>query len=320
MARNLQSRNAMKRFAAAAALLVIAAACGVEGPPEGDVVEDDGSPHSGAGGDVVEQPSDGTGAGPSDGAGGTAEPVCPYEGPAPLDPSTLPECPMCSAGGAHCVPNSLVPADQIDALANCDADSKCVPDTFIVTTGLFIPPSCDSVAGAEGRCLNKCIPQVAGQADLLPQASCQIHEVCVPCYDPQTGDSTGACDLSCDPGAAEPPATLPTCCGGQGTCVPPSAAGAQADKLGEDDCPQEGGALLCAPDVFVNDPNWSPPSCETGLIASFFGSEYGPGACLPECLPDVDNFLIGQDDCAEGFKCAPCLKPPFGTSSGACDL
>ena len=40
---------------------------------------------------------------------------------------------------------------------------------------------------------------------------------------------------------------------------------------------------------------------------------------MPDCLPDVDNFLIGQDGCADGMKCAPCLKPPFGTESGACD-
>ena len=245
---------------------------------------------------------------------------CPYQGQAPIDPSTLPPCPNCSAAGAHCLPSGLVPADFQGQLDPCDADSTCVPDYFIETMGLFIPPSCTSVAGAEGRCLNRCIPQVSGQADLLPVDICAWHEVCVPCYDPQTGLSTGACELSCDPGPAEPPTTLPTCCGGSGTCVPPQAAGSQAGQLGEDSCPQDNGPLLCAPDVFVNDPNWKPPPCETGLLSMFFGDAYKPGACLPECIPAVDSFLIGQDGCADGFKCAPCLMPPFGEPTGACDL
>jgi hypothetical protein len=161
---------------------------------------------------------------------------------------------------------------------------------------------------------------VAAEGDKLPQDICREHQRCVPCYDPLSSEPTGACELSCDPGAVEGPQPLPKCCDGAGTCVPPESAGDQADRLGEDECPQDGGVLLCAPDVFVNDPNWKPQSCETGLISSFFGEQYKPGACLPECLPDVDSFLIGQNDCDAGFKCAPCLTPPFGTPSGACEL
>jgi hypothetical protein len=309
----------VKVLGACSACALLAAACGVDGPPLGPA-ETTGNPQ-GSGGEMIQDPSS-SGSGNADPSSGSGQPApeCPYTGPPPIDPSTLPECPTCSAGGAHCLPNSLLPPEFLSSLDSCDADSACVPDAFIETNGLFIAPTCDSVGGAEGRCLSRCIPQVAGQADLLPQATCETHEVCVPCYDPLTADSTGACELSCDPGPTEPPASLPKCCGGQGTCVPADAAGEQADQLGEDDCPQDAGALLCAPDVFVNDPNWSPPPCETELIQSVFGSQYGPGACLPDCLPDVDNFLIGQDDCADGFKCAPCLKPPFGQSSGACDL
>lgn len=247
------------------------------------------------------------------------EPECPYNGPPPLDVSTLPACPNC-AGGAHCIPGTLVPAEFAGQLGDCDADNKCVPDEFIETQGLLIPESCTSLAGAEGRCLSQCIPQVAEQAAMLPQDVCGEFDVCVPCYDPLEGTATGACELSCDPGPTQPPVTLPKCCGGIGTCVPATAAGENADKLGEDSCPQDNGALLCAPDVFVNDPNWSPSPCTTSLISSFFGSEFGPGACLPECLPDVDNFMIQQDDCQDGFKCAPCLEPPFGQPSGACEL
>jgi hypothetical protein len=303
--------------------LALSTACGVEGPPE-DTDNGATTPNQqGSGGSSEGETSPGEGGDPGhdtgDGAGPT-EGDCPYEGPAPIDVTTLDPCPQCSAGGAHCLPSGLVPAEFKNQLDACDPDRICVPDSFIETTGKFIPATCSSVGGVEGRCLNRCIPQVADQADLLPIDICADHEVCTPCFDPLTAEDTGACTLSCDPGPVDGPQPLPKCCGGQGTCVPPSAAGAQADKLGEDNCPQDGGALLCAPDVFVSDPNWSPPSCQTGLISSLFGSEYAQGACLPECLPDVDNFLIGQDDCADGFKCAPCLEPPFGQSSGACDL
>jgi hypothetical protein len=257
-----------------------------------------------------------TGAGPG-GTGGD----CPHEGPPVIEPSSLPACPtsVCASGG-HCVPTAVVPMDQVAKLADCDAKNKCVPDLFIATGGDFIPPSCKSLIQAEGRCLSKCVPEVAAQASLLPQSTCAQGELCVPCYNPQDGKSTGACELSCDPGPIEPPKTLPKCCNGKGTCVPASAVPADKQKnLDGDGCPP-GDNLLCAPDVFVKDQGWKPPKCETSLVSSFFGADYKPGACLPDCLKAVDNFLIQQDGCADGFKCAPCLKPPFGQPSGACEL
>jgi hypothetical protein len=32
------------------------------------------------------------------------------------------------------------------------------------------------------------------------------------------------------------------------------------------------------------------------------------------------RFLLKKDGCPDGFKCAPCLEPPFGQPSGACEL
>jgi len=248
------------------------------------------------------------------GGGGGGEAACPHEGPPLLDPATFPACNTC--GGAHCVPNDLVPADFTDRLATCDAASKCVPDEFITTLGNTIPTTCDSVAGVEGRCLSKCLPEVIAQVDLLPQSTCTPDQACVPCYDPLTGASTGACSLSCDPGPTAPPTVLPTCCGNAGTCVPPSAAGDNADDLGEDTCTD---GLLCAPNVFL-EPSFTPTACETGAVSLLFGAEYKPGVCLPDCLPAVDNFLLGQDGCNDGYKCAPCLDPLSGEPSGACEL
>jgi hypothetical protein len=248
--------------------------------------------------------------------GGFGSGTCPHTGPDLIDPATLTAC----QPGAHCLPVMLVPADMQARLADCpapNAGSKCVPDAFIRTGGNYVPPTCDSVAGVEGRCLSKALPEVQAQAALLPQSTCGADELCTPCFNPLDQSDTGACHLSCDPGPVEGPTGLPACCSGRGTCVPTSAAGANADRLGVDACP-EGADLVCAPNVFL-EPGFQPATCETGLIQNLFGSQYAEGRCLPDCLPDVDNFLIGRDGCAEGMKCAPCLTPPFGQSSGACD-
>jgi hypothetical protein len=242
------------------------------------------------------------------------EATCPYVGPPIIDPNSFPACTTC--GGAHCVPNDLVPGEFGDRLAACDTTSKCVPDNFIESAGNTIPATCDSVAGAEGRCLSKCLPEVIDQAALLPQSTCPATELCVPCYNPLDGLETGACGLSCDPGPTEAPVALPACCGGIGTCVPAEAAGDQADQLGEDTCEDEG--FLCAPNVFIEG-DFTAQSCETGAISLLFGDEFRPGACLPECIPAVDNFLIGQDGCLDNYKCAPCLDPLSGEPTGACD-
>jgi hypothetical protein len=250
--------------------------------------------------------------------GGFGSGTCPHTGPDLVDPTALPAC----GNGAHCLSAVLVPDDMLARLADCPAPntgSKCVPDPFIRAGGNYVPPTCDSVAGAEGRCLSTALPEVAEQAELLPQSTCEANHLCVPCFSPLDSTETGACRLSCDPGPSEGPTQLPACCDGRGTCVPASAAGENADQLGEDECPEDEG-LLCAPNVFLEEGGFTPPSCETGLIQVIFGEEFAEGACLPECLPAVDNFLIGQDGCDEGFKCAPCLNPLTGEPSGACEL
>ncbi|MSP25335.1 MAG: hypothetical protein EXR75_09260 [Myxococcales bacterium] len=325
MARSHRTHSLFALLSAAS----FAAACSISGPPEGfDNGEggsdggDDGSPATGA-----QSSSHATA---SSGSGMPVEPKCPYEG-TPIDPASLgaAACPasLCG-GGAHCLPTALVaqqyddPA-ELEKLADCDAKNKCVPDFFIANQGLFIPTTCDSVLGAEGRCLSECLPDVAKQMDVLPAEGCGAFERCVPCFDPLTQKETGACKLSCDPGPTEPPMALPKCCSGIGTCVPGNAVpGEQADKLGGDSCPQDQG-LLCAPDVFINNQNYQPAACETKTLSLLFGSDYKPGVCLPGCLPDVAGALfIGQDGCPEHFKCAPCLKPGlFGPKeTGACDL
>lgn len=245
--------------------------------------------------------------------GGFGSGACPHTGPDLIDPSGLPSC----APDAHCLSLVLVPEELRARLADCPGSTdKCVPDDFIRTGGNYVPATCASVGGAEGRCLSKALPEIAAQATLLSQGTCDANELCAPCWNPLDQTDTGACHLACDPGPTAGPTQLPACCDGRGTCVPASAAGDNADRLGQDTCTDD--AMVCAPNVFL-EPGFQPATCETELIQSLFGAAYAEGRCLPDCLPDVDNFLIGQDGCAEGMKCAPCLKPPFGTNSGACD-
>jgi hypothetical protein len=293
-------------FGLFAALLV--AACGDEGS--------DAVAASGAGaGTSASGPGSG-GSTTSSGEGGS-EPMCPHEGPDVLDPSTLEVCPMC-AGGARCVPASLIPAEYLDQLADCDDTNKCVPDDFIKTNGNFIPQKCTSVAGGEGRCLSQCLGPVAEQAALLPQDICPEFQLCAPCYDPLTGEESGACSLSCDPGPTEPPVMLPKCCGGIGTCVPKALVPpAQADALPQDRCPMDQNDYVCAPDAFISDPNYMPDACVTDTIIG--GGE--PGVCLPDCLiTGWESFLIGQSSCPDDWSCAPCDNPLTGEPTGACDF
>lgn len=252
-----------------------------------------------------------------DGGGDNGGAACPHEGPPVIDPANFPSCDQC--GNASCVTKNLVPAEFHSRLNECDAESFCVPNELVETAGNFIPDTCESLAGFEGRCLSDCLPEVQDQADRLPQSSCTADQKCVPCFDPLTGMETGACGLSCDVGAAPGgPRQLPSCCEGpdgapRGTCIPGELAGDNADSLGEDSCPEDSG-LLCAPNDLIND-TFVATSCTTsGLIG---GGE--PGACLPDCLGAVDSILVGQGDCSDGFKCAPC-EGPFGGDTGACDF
>jgi hypothetical protein len=96
--------------------------------------------------------------------------TCPWTGPAAVEPAAFPACdPVCD--GAHCVPSDMVPVDQRPKLAACSG-GYCLPDPVIATANHFVPPTCTSLAGAEGRCVSRCLPDIAAKANLLPQSTC----------------------------------------------------------------------------------------------------------------------------------------------------
>lgn len=271
-------------------------ASGGDPPPRGDVGLDGGvDPDADGGGQTDPGPGEGD---------------CAPEDP-PLPPDSLPECGLCD--GARCVPNAILDDDEVALLAPCeDEGSSCVPDLFIETFGNFTLEECTSVAGAEGRCLSVCVPQVAEQASLLPQDICEPGWLCAPCFDPLTGEDTGACTQGCDEGPTEDPVTFPDCCGELGSCVPQELVPPeQLDQLGTDTCTGEG--VMCAPNELAN-PSFVPPRCDS--VGDF------EGRCLPACLPDVAEqaHQLPQADCPDAHLCAPCFDPVTLEDTGACRL
>lgn len=207
-----------------------------------------------------------------------------------------------------------VPANLRPQLATCSG-GYCVPDVFIGTAGRFVPPTCNSIGGGEGRCLHEKIPQVASQSN-LPQSTCASFEKCVPCTNPIDGADTGSCHVSCDPGLARPKFVFPSCCdlGGasRGKCVPASMVpSSEASQLGTDTC---SGGNLCAPTENL-DPNFRPQTC-TAFALVYFGNY--SGVCLSDCLQfsGIQGLVIKQGDCDGIHQCVPCYMPG-GQPSGA---
>lgn len=278
----------------------------------------------GNGGAATGGSTGGTGTGGSTGGGGSTGDASACVPPATLlDLGGFSKCtpsdggvgPTCTDG--YCVAITLMTAvgvgqTQLDLLANCDSTSKCVPGKFVQYQNKFTLKTCTSVAGAEGRCLSECIPQVSSQASFLPKDICGDGELCAPCYDPRTGADTQACHQGCDTGPTKPAVQFASCCGGNGSCVPTSVVPSQyVSLLGADTCTNAGD--LCAPTKF-QDLTYKPPACNS--VGGF------EGRCIPDCIPQVaaQKSFLPQDTCSAGELCAPCINPITGAATGACTI
>jgi hypothetical protein len=227
--------------------------------------------------------------------------------PGPSQPAkTFPEC--CSDRG-FCVPPALA-GDQARNLdrKTCAEGNVCAPKEL--TDPTFKPKTCNSIDNSEGRCLSTCVAgAVAKQADRLPTQGCSANEVCAPCYDPVTGEDTGACTVNGDK-PAKPAYAFPRCCGtgasAAGVCVSPDLAGDQASILRQENCARQ---KLCAPVGKAQDPAYRFPICYGAL---------GTGACVNSCiLAPAQAAILSQETCAQNELCAPCTL--LGTPTGACD-
>jgi hypothetical protein len=254
--------------------------------------------------------------------------TCPWAGPAVFDPTVFAACSSATCSGAHCVPAAIVPPGEQSLLAVC-TDGLCAPDAVIAAGGEFVPKSCTSIAGAEGRCLSTCLPSVAEAVGLPQSGECDAGERCMPCYDPITSNPdapTGACSVACDrPSQAPvhltcpwngPPVFDPN---GFAACSP-ACSGAHCVPAGIVPSAEQSLLAACSPDGFcVPDPiiaaggNYIPPSCVA------FAGTTAEGRCLSDCLPGVAaQPLLELSSCAVGSKCAPCTDPYTGASTGSC--
>jgi hypothetical protein len=206
----------------------------------------------------------------------------------------------------RCVDDNQLGADQLALLAPCGGQtpSHCVPVELLVSDGLSQPPICASLGGAEGRCMSLCVPSVQEKRDQLPQDICADGNLCAPCFDPFTGESTGACDASICDAPVEPPYVFEACCAGKGggLCIPREVVPDESEEsLGEDSCTGTADDDVCVPAGFEAD-DFAPPACTNSL-----GIE---GRCLPTCVPQVGGAvgsLFLQNDCPESFqRCVPC--------------
>jgi len=240
--------------------------------------------------------------------GGPA-PKCPHEGPPVLEPSTLAVCGG-PGSGAHCLAASLVtPPSMVSHLAVCQGTGGyCVPDKLIASGGRFIPRTCTSTAGAEGRCQSLVLPEVAAQQASLPIGGCDSNERCVPCTNPLDGSDTGACHTSCDPGPKSPPVVFANCCSARGKCLPKALVPQDTRQyLGAESC---SGGTLCAPIENIN-PGFAPAQC---TAPGFLGIEYS-GVCLSKCL-SIDTSSLSQGTCDGDHICVSCTYPS-GERTGA---
>lgn len=233
--------------------------------------------------------------------------------PGPSEPPVL--FGSCCGGHARCVPREVVAEASRARLGadGCDgaADALCVPSPWLAAPAQP-PRRCRAHDDAEGRCLLSCLPELLGRLGRLRRDACEQDERCVPCFDPLSGESSGACSIAHDPGPSEPPKLFAQCCGELGACVPSEALDEDdRARLAKAECM---GEAMCAPKAWVRDERAAPTTCR-----SYGGAE---GRCLPACLPDVARRAdrLPRASCPEAQLCVPCFDPITQENTGACNI
>lgn len=252
---------------------------------------------------------------PSAPSGGSTAPLaCPYDGPPIVDVKSFAAC----GDGMRCAPAAAMKPEQVAILKTCpDGQSVCAPEKAIAAGGNFVPKTCKSVGGAEGRCTNVLIPAVAAQKAMLPRDTCDATELCAPCFSPLDGKETGACrTASCDQ-PKEPAKPFAGCCVSNGTprgkCVPKSLVPPDQAKKLKDDDPNCTAGDVCAPNENL-DPTFKPQLCNAN---SFLIGSY-TGVCVSKCVEfGFAGLALSSGNCPSGNKCAPCIDPLSGKPSGA---
>lgn len=199
----------------------------------------------------------------------------------------------------RCLPN-------MRELAAAEADSDAGAAEAFASCRVSFPGAPPEFPDYEGRCLPTCFAAQNPLAARLQRSTCVAGELCAPCFDPLTGDSTGSCELQGDEPKEAAPTPFSECADGHGYCVPAFAAGMQAGQLAQLTC---GAGELCGPKNKVADPNSCFARCDAG--------SFGAGACVPGFLASIGAGILPQGECEDGMVCGPCEL--FGMRTGVCD-
>ena len=235
-----------------------------------------------------------------------------------IDPEFFPAC----AVGGRCISKSIVESTTggtADRLPSCDQteDGVCVPEDAVRFAGGYKPVSCSIGGndGLEGRCLPEFIipAESLDRIASLPQDNlCGEAELCAPCFDPLTGEDTGACSsTSCD-APQNPSAGFSTCFDGRGQCVPEAIILSRnpdqsTENLNSRDCLGEN---LCVPNRLLAEPA-EYQSCSSLLL--------GQGTCLDTEVLDIPlSGLFRQNSCPAVEKCVPCETQGNPTGAPGC--
>jgi hypothetical protein len=163
--------------------------------------------------------------------------------------------------------------------------------------------------GIEGRCFSTVFKDVQEQKS-LPRDVCFESERCVPCFNPATGQPTGACStVSCDKPKTSPPALNDCSCGStttNGKCVSRTDVPITAQShLLPRSCSFD---QLCVPTADI-DTEAKPAACAT---------DGGRGVCVSECvvLNFVEQLFLDRGSCKSDETCIPCVDPTTHIPTG----
>lgn len=209
----------------------------------------------------------------------------------------------CCGDFGTCIARGLVPAGLASRLPvdACGSALVCIPTPYIDDPN-HVMPACVALAGREGRCLPACVAAAAAGAGRLEQAACQVGELCVPCFNPITGEDTGACSVPPDhPQQQSQP--FERCCGtgadAFGACIPDLLLSEQQrGALLPDTCSDT--TARCVPLALLTPPG-ALPSCTTGAPSAT------ARVCVQQCFVGTRlSRLLPQGSCGEAERCVPC--------------
>jgi hypothetical protein len=210
------------------------------------------------------------------------------------------------------VRSALSVAFVLTAIA-CGASSADTAGQTQPVTSVDKLRTCRSIGDSEGRCISERVPEVAKQKNALPTEGCSAGERCAPCFDPTSGEETGACSAMSGDAPTEGAKTFAACCGGRAKCVP----GSNIDRgfhENLEDC--EGTGQKCVPSEFIDNQDFAGAPCDGNVNLGNSKLPY-KGVCLSDCLSIESENLLSRDGCKTGELCVPCEHPVTGAATGA---